>query len=122
MIMIIRPEEALGTSFSPVAEITEPVRFFKNRGLEFARDEDDLDAYEYAAFMVEGRGMMVLQHYIGAAEDTVSLLLADNFEGLSDLGETLGMISQGLGVPAAAFHWRQNGEDVSLAAARAKAA
>ena len=114
MIKAIHPEETFGTDFSPVAEITAPVQFFKKRGLKFAREADDLDVYEYSAFMVEGCGMMVLQHYLNIGDGNVNLLLADNFEGLSDLAQTLKNVAEELGLPAEVFHWRQNGEEVSF--------
>jgi hypothetical protein len=119
MIKAIHPDATFGTNFSPVAAIAKPVEEFKKRGLEFAREQDDLDAYEYVALMIEDRGMLVLQHYLGASDNTVNLLLADDYAGRSDLAQTLRDISRELDVPAAAFHWRQNGEEMSLASARA---
>jgi hypothetical protein len=122
MIKIIHPEQTLGTSFSPVAEIAVPIQVFMDRGFEFARDVDDLDAYDYAGFMVEGRGMAMFQRYCNSGSEMTDLLLSDDFKGLSNLAEVLRDLSDELGIPGPAFRWRQNGQDVSLAPASRSAA
>jgi hypothetical protein len=115
MIQIIHPEQTLGTSFSPVAQIAVPLQVFMDRGFEFARDVDDLDAYDYAGFMVEGRGMAMFQRYCNESEEMTNLFLSDDFRGLSSLAEVLRDLSEGLGIPGPAFRWRQDGQDLSLA-------
>jgi hypothetical protein len=115
MIKNIHPEETFGTDFSLVAAIRVPFDEISQRGLEVTREQDDLDVYECVAFTLPDRGMLMLQHYLNTTDGTVTLLLADNFKGLSDLPQTLRAIAAELGIPVEAFRWRQNGEDVSLA-------
>jgi hypothetical protein len=122
MINFVHPEQTFGTDFSPVAEISLPIEVFINRGVKFFSGEDDLDAYDYAAFMVEGRGMAILQHYRNSACETTDLLLADDFKGLSNLPEVLRDLAEALDIPGPAFHWRQEGRDVSLAPSSRSAA
>jgi hypothetical protein len=93
-----------------------------DRGFTFARDEDDLDAYDYAGFIVEGRGMAMLQRYCSSGSEATDLLLADDFRGLSNLAEVLRDLSDELGIPGPAFRWRQDGQDVSLAPSSRSAA
>ncbi|WP_159013328.1 hypothetical protein [Acidisoma sp. S159] len=123
MINRLGPESLAGTDFSPIAELHVPIMWFKNdMGVEFYRGQDDLDDYEYATFEIEGRGKLILMRYVNAPTDYVSLLLADNFAWGQTFGATMASIAEELRVPPWLFHWREGGEEASLAAPRSAVA
>ena len=91
----------------PQAEIGLPVSFFKERGLVFEEDVDDLDAYEFVD--VSGSTAtppFALMRYRSDPTDRTTLLFAPEATEVLTFGEIITSIATALGVSSERFHWR----------------
>ena len=87
----------------PDAVIAKPPSYFAGRfGYKFCRDQDDLDEYEAAFFLLDDAIPLALIRYRGNPPDQVTLYL-DNSGPSAD--ETRARILDQLGIAAASVAW-----------------
>jgi hypothetical protein len=115
MIKRLSIDQIDGLNLIPVASIAAPTGRFRELGYEFHRDADDLDQYEFAAFEMEGRGVFALMHYDHAIDPITSLLFDERIEGEDAFLSMMAAMAEAFGLPGSLFHWRWNGQRVSLA-------
>ena len=115
MIKRLDIDQIDGLNLIPVAAIAAPIERFRDLGYTFDHDTDDLDQFEFAAFEVEGKGVFALMHYDHATEPDTSLLFEDRINGEGAFLSMMAAVADAFGLPGSLFHWRWNGQPVSLA-------
>ena len=90
---------------APQAEIDKPVSFFKQRGLEFTVDSDDLDEYEFTDVAgSQAAPPFALMQYRTGGHKTILLFSSDVCREYGfDLA--VNSIARALDVPIEAFAW-----------------
>ncbi len=115
MISFLSQSEAHDIRFVPAASILVSVGYFKDCGVPFTRDADDLDDYDFVAMRIEGLGEIALMHYVHSSDSEVSLLIKDAAgDGLSELMRVMEGVADFFHLPLSAFHWREGGEPASM--------
>lgn len=113
MLRAIDRESASHINFQPTAEIAVPITWFREKGIEFYTDLDDLDQYEFAAFWLDGLSF-ALMHYMSSFDQSVSLLIGGIGGDRTNVAFHVSAIAEALGLSPSLFSWRENGEHVSF--------
>jgi hypothetical protein len=103
-MMMIKPisiDQISQIRLSPAATVATPITTFKACGIAFSRDEDDLDSYEFAGFLVNGTPFGLLRYQHAPAEDTKLL-----FPEGAILEEYVAKFAKEFDLPLTSFHWR----------------
>lgn len=66
------------TDLIPQAIIKRPASYFEKQGIRFLHGEDELDAFDAAAFFLDGLPF-ALMHRLGYPEDTTTVYLTRDF-------------------------------------------
>jgi hypothetical protein len=101
MITPLTAETLQGAKLTPAATAAVSPDWFKQFGVTFVRDEDDLDSYEFAGISIKGLACGLLRYTHSPAAETTLLgpqgvatdRLIRAFAGAFDL-------------PLDCFHWR----------------
>jgi hypothetical protein len=115
--MMIRPMDLKGlppTDFEPVAELFVSPGTLRDHGIRFALGQDDMDDYEFASFLADGRGAFMLMRYLQSPSPNMSLLLADTFRRSATLAQTISDIAGEFDGLVTGSRWREAGEEASL--------
>ena len=102
----LRFEEVQGRHLEPVASVMVPVSQFRELGVEFDHDIDDLDAYELAAFASDQEGVFALMHYLNSPDQTMTLLVDDAGELRRSLSSLASYVAHEFHFPVEAVQWR----------------
>lgn len=113
MLRAIDRESASHINFEPTAEIAVPLTWFRDKGIEFYTDLDDLDQYEFAAFWLDGL-LFALMHYMSSSDQSVSLLIGAMGGNRTNVASYVSAVADALGLSPSLFSWRENGEYVTF--------
>lgn len=94
----------------PQAIFGRPIQYFT---LDYDKNNDDLDVFEYAAFSMDNECHFCLRHYNGHPKKTVTLYLEDAFDREPELRSVVRGIVTGFQMPPIAIHW-QRGDPIQL--------
>lgn len=113
ILQAISRENAMRINFQPIAEIAVSVVWFKDNGVKFYSDIDDLDQYEFAPFWLDGI-IIALMHYVHNPSENVMLLVAQVGSDEANVKPYVFAAAENFGLPLSCFTWRENGERVSF--------
>ena len=113
MTQEIGAEDASRINFQPVAEIALPPTWFREKGIEFHPETDDLDRYGFAPFWLDGKPF-ALMHYMNGPNESVSLLAGDMGDNEVRVATHVSAVAEAFGLSPSLFSWRENGEHVSF--------
>ena len=100
MFTPLSDEQIREARLAPAATISVTTEYFKRFGVSFVRDQDELDSFDFAAFVVDGRAFGLL-HYDHSPNPDMTLLLPEG----TDVEWAVSMLTQAFSLPAHAFLW-----------------
>jgi len=91
----------------PQAIIRKPVSHFKREGISFVRDHDALDAFEGAAFLLDGMPF-ALMHHRGYPNDTTTVCFPRAFgEDIEKITASIRTILSALNLSSDSLVWER---------------
>ena len=114
MIRDIRPEQFEGLDLQPAATIAVSPARFRELGYNFIHGVDDLDGYEFAAFEIDGNGVIGLMHYDNSADPNTTLLVDSGIRSDQQFLQTIEAVAKAFALPVSLFHWVTDGHPASL--------
>lgn len=94
--------------FLPQAIISRPVSHFaKELNIPFSHEHDDFDECDVAAVQIENGPIFALKHYAGYPENTTTIYLPQNFQGVEVVTRLIRMITEHLNIPANWIIWQR---------------
>ncbi len=84
----------------PAATVSVPLTYFEPFGIRFVRDEDDLDAFEFAGLSIRNEVFGLIQ-YDHAPDKSITVLLPEGME----VARGLSMLAGEFALHMDQFHW-----------------
>jgi hypothetical protein len=107
-LMAVPAAQVAGIDFVPQAILKTPVSYLATAlHVRFAREHDDLDEYDGAAFNLNGL-LFALRRYKGHPNDTVTIYLPSNFESVEEITKVLSLIIDELPVSRSDLFWQRS--------------
>jgi hypothetical protein len=92
----------------PHAIIKRPISDFDGRfGIRLVKDRDDLDAFEGAELLLNGKLRFALRHYRGYPPDTTTIYLSREFDDVQEITRIVGKILRELELPSSDLSWQR---------------
>lgn len=113
MLKTLNFAEVGKTDLIPQAIIQKPISYFERQGIRFVHDYDNLDAFEGAAFLLDGL-RFALMHHKGYPDNTTTVYLSRDFgEDVSKITASIRDILNALHLSTEELVWeRKNAPDL----------
>ena len=106
MIMHVSEKSIRDARLAPAAIVAVAPEWFKTFGIDFVRDEDDLDSYEFACTDVKGL-MCGLLRYENAPQDETTILFPDG----APVDRSIEQFARAFDLRLDSFRWQHQGAE-----------
>jgi hypothetical protein len=94
--------------FIPQAVIGRPVSYFTtSMNIQFFDGHDDLDDFQGAALVLNGRLPFLLKHYKWHPKDTITVYLPDDIQNIDQITDAILLIMQELRLSKGTLIWQR---------------
>ncbi len=100
-----------GVNLVPAAAIRVPISWFEDRGVDFHREQDDLDTYRLAAFRLPKAGWIALMQYDGNHSLSTTLMIDTQHDHEDSLQSIIAEAADAFGLPVSDFRYKKKSEE-----------